>query len=195
MVEALAGVLAAAADLPFALFGHSMGGLVAFELARILRDRGYPQPVHLFVSASAAPNWRQPRRPLSRAADGELRKELEALNGTPPALLADDDLMARMLPALRADLAVLEDYEYRDAPPLDVPITVFGGAFDRVVRFSALDGWRMETAAGSRLLMLPADHFFLHDMAADILSAVAADTAGCPLAVAGHSGGIASISV
>jgi surfactin synthase thioesterase subunit len=172
LVRALAGALDPVLDRPFALFGHSMGGLIAFELARALRAAGKLQPVHLFVSAVATPGQPSSLPALRAAPDADVKKELRALNGTPRELLDDDELMALMLPVLRADFSVLETYEYRDEPPLPVPLTVFGGAADRVVPPSVLSGWRYQSSKGSRLQLFPGDHFFVHAATAEVVGAV-----------------------
>ncbi|WP_216206447.1 thioesterase II family protein [Amycolatopsis aidingensis] len=172
LVRAMATALSPALDLPFALFGHSMGGLLAFELARTLRDQGKPQPCELFVSATSAPGGPRTGSSVHRASDAELTAEIRRLGGTPAEVLADADLMALTLPALRADYAVLETYEYRPAAPLEVPITVFGGAADRIVPPSALRGWTGESLAGVTTRMLPGDHFFLRSAAGDLVSSI-----------------------
>ncbi len=172
LVRALADALEPLLDRPFAFFGHSMGGLVAFELARLLRRRGWPQPCHLFVSASPAP----PRRhepAFHDASDAEVKARLQALNGTPGAVLENEELMALTLPVIRADFAVLETYEYHEESPLDVPITVFGGLQDRAVRPSDLQGWQAHST-DSRLRMLPGDHFFIHHLAPELVHLVTA---------------------
>ena len=173
LVRALASSIEAAPDRPFALFGHSMGGLIAFELARTLRRRGSRQPDHLFVSAVASPST-PPRRPLVHcASDAAVKQRLHDLNGTPQELLDNEELMALVLPTFRADFSVLENYEYRDEPPLKVPITVFGGASDPVVPPAALNGWGRQSAAGSRMQFFPGDHFFVHSAATDVIGAIA----------------------
>jgi surfactin synthase thioesterase subunit len=173
LVRALVNALDALLDRPFAIFGHSMGGLVAFELARALRARGKPQPAHLFISATGAPGAPSTLPLLATARDADVKKELRALNGTPRELLDNDELMALMLPVVRADFSVLETYEYREEPPLAVPITVFGGASDRVVPPSALSGWRRQSMKGSRLHLFPGDHFFLNSIPTDVVGAIA----------------------
>ena len=172
LVKELAAALEDALDRPFALFGHSMGGLIAFELARTLREQGAPQPMQLFVSAAAAPGTVSPEPPLHRAAEADIRQRLRTLNGTPEELLADDELMTLMLPVLRADFAILETYEYRDEPPLDVPITVFAGQRDRTVPPAAVSGWRTQSTRGSQVRIFPGDHFFLNSAAGDILGEI-----------------------
>jgi surfactin synthase thioesterase subunit len=179
LADALAGAFAPYLDRPFAVFGHSMGGLLAFELTRTLRRRGLPLPVHLFVSATAAPGTPRARPPVHHATDAQVVEELRLLGGTPPALLDDENLMELMLPVIRADFSVLETYEYRPEPPLPVPLTVFGGTDDPLVPVRSLDGWRRESAAGARLRVMTGDHFYLHPAAADIM-AVIAETLATP---------------
>ena len=175
LVRALASAIEPALDRPFALFGHSMGGLVAFELARWLRRQGGPSPRRLFVSASSAPGAPPTLPLLHQAPDTEVKAKLRELGGTPRELLDNDEIMALLIPTLRADLSVLETYEHRPEPPLEVPITVFGGTADRTVRLPALAGWRTQTSAGSRLRLFSGDHFFLHDAATDMLAAILED--------------------
>ncbi len=179
LIRALADALEPLLDRPCAFFGHSMGGLVAFELARLLRRRGWPEPCHLFVSASPAP----PRRhepAMHDAPDAEVKARLRTLSGTPREILEDDELMKLVLPVIRADFSVLETYEYFEEPPLSVPITVFGGLHDRAVRRADLEGWRAHST-DSRLWMLPGDHFFIHDLAPGLVNLVAEHfTQACP---------------
>ena len=172
LVRALAAGLAPALDRPYALFGHSLGALLACELTRVFAADGRP-PVHLFVSGAAAPAVPRTRPAVHAAPDEDVLAELRSLNGTPPELLADEELMGLMLPTLRADFAVLETYEHRPGPPLPVPITAFGGSADPAVPPAALTGWRRESAVGARVHVLPGDHFFLHDAAAEVAAAVA----------------------
>lgn len=180
LVRNLADLLEPLLDAPYAFFGHSMGGLVAFELTRTLRERGAPAPLHLFVSATAAPGTPRRRPSLHTATDQEVLAELRNLGGTPPELLADRELMAMVARTLRADYSVLGTYEYRAAAPLDVPITVFGGQSDRVVPPADLRGWRALTTVDARLRLFPGDHFFLHSAADEILQTVADSVRVCP---------------
>lgn len=177
LVRALADALEPALDGPYALFGHSMGGLLAFELARLLRRRGRPLPARLFVSAIASPDTPAGRSAVHLASDADIKAELRALGGTPPELLDDDELMSLMLPVLRADFSVVETYEYRDEPPLAVPITIFGGTGDPVVTPAALAGWRRQSTRESRTRLLAGDHFFLHRAAPELVGAISEDLA------------------
>ncbi|MFD0313334.1 thioesterase II family protein [Streptomyces flavalbus] len=173
LVDALAGAVGPFLDRPFAVFGHSMGGLLAFELTRALVRRGQPLPAHLFVSGRSAPDAPDDGRRLHDAPDAEVLDHLRQLGGTPRSLLDDAELMELVLPTVRADFSVLESYEYRDEPPLPVPLTVFGGDADALVSPARLHGWRRQSSAGSQLRMLPGGHFFLHTTAPTIMDTIA----------------------
>jgi medium-chain acyl-[acyl-carrier-protein] hydrolase len=160
-------------DTPYAVFGHSMGGLLAFEFARTVRELGLRQPEHLFLSGVAAPGLPPTRPPMGMASTDEIRQELAALKGTPRELLENDELMELMLPVVRADFCVLETYWYRDQAPLDIAVTVFGGSSDPVVPSASLSGWSRQSSRGARLRIMPGDHFFLHSAAPALVSAVA----------------------
>lgn len=175
LVRDLADALEPALDRPYALFGHSMGGLLAFELTRILRRRGKPLPSRLFVSAIASPDTPSDRPSVHAAADADIKARLRDLGGTPPELLDDDELMTLMLPVLRADFSIVETYEYRDEPPLAVPLTVFGAMADSLVRPAALAGWRRQSSRDSRIRLFPGDHFFLHGAAPELIGAISGD--------------------
>lgn len=174
LVRALADGLEAAADRPFALFGHSMGGLLAFELTRLLRQRQLRQPDHLFVSAMAAPGIPPVRQPIHEAPDEVVKKYLRDINGTPPDLLHNNELMSIMLPTLRADFSVLETYQYRQEPKLSVPITVFGGQHDPVAPPESLTGWRTQSDSGCRIRLFPGDHFYLNHRGSELLEEIRA---------------------
>lgn len=162
LVQALADALSPHLYKPFAFFGHSLGALVSFELARQLRAQGAPAPVHLFVSGVGAPHIRNPDSAVHGLPEPQLKDKLRRLNGTPTAVLEHAELMQIMLPILRADFAIYETYAYADEPPLGCPISVFGGVQDRAVSRERLEAWRDQTSTSFSLRMLPGDHFFIH---------------------------------
>lgn len=162
LVQAIAHALLPHLDKPFAFFGHSMGALVSFELARLLCREYGNSPVHLFVSGCRAPQVPDPDPPIHALPESEFLKEVRRLNGTPEAVLENAELMQLFLPILRADFAVIETYVYAPAPTLECPITAFGGLQDSSVSCNALEAWREQTSASFSLQMLPGNHFFLH---------------------------------
>jgi medium-chain acyl-[acyl-carrier-protein] hydrolase len=160
LVQALAQALVPLLDKPFAFFGHSLGALVGFELARQLRRQSGVQPVRLFVSADRAPQIPHRDRPIHALPEEEFMAELRRLNGIPGKVLEEAELMQIMLPVLRADFAVYETYAYATEPPLNCPISAFGGLLDQRVSRGDLEAWRNQTNGSFSLRMFPGDHFF-----------------------------------
>lgn len=176
LVEDLLDVLSPYLDTPFAFFGHSMGALLAFELTRRLRARNLPQPVHLFASGHRAPQLPDPHPPLYQLPDDELIREIdERYNGIPRAILENPELLTLFLPAIRADLTILDTYQHADEPPLDCPISVFGGNEDSSVNRDELSAWRSQTQGPFRLRMFAGDHFFLQGAQTEVLQALTQD--------------------
>jgi medium-chain acyl-[acyl-carrier-protein] hydrolase len=161
-------------DRPYALFGHSMGGLIAFELARALVTPR-PAPAHLFVSSFRAPHL--PRRgPLKHLLSHEaLVDEMRRMGGTPAELLDNPEALALLLPVLRADLTIVETYEFADGPPLSCSVTAFGGMSDDDVSAAELEPWGGYTRERFRLDILPGDHFYLYHATEHLLDTVRHD--------------------
>jgi medium-chain acyl-[acyl-carrier-protein] hydrolase len=178
----LADPLADRAGSDFALFGHSMGALLAYELARALAARGMP-PRHLFVSGLGAPHLPPVRPDAYLLPDDELVALLSELEGTSPAVLAQPELLQLLLPVLRADFEVCGTYRHPDRSPLHVPITALGGEGDRGVGTKEIRAWQELTSAAFRAELFPAGHFYLHSMRDELLQVLVArlsDPAACP---------------
>ncbi len=161
LIEAIAQALRPRLDKPFAFFGHSMGAMVGFELARALRREHHLEPAHLFVSGCHAPQIPDPN-PIHALPEIEFLRELRRLNGLPEEVLENTELLQLMLPTLRADCMITETYAYTEEPPLRCPLTAFGGLQDPLVGRAHLEPWRDETRGTFTLRMLPGDHFFVH---------------------------------
>jgi medium-chain acyl-[acyl-carrier-protein] hydrolase len=174
LVETLAQVLQPHLSMPFAFFGHSMGALISFELARQLRPYGQT-PAHLFVSGRRAPHLPDIDPPIYHLPQPEFIEELRRLQGTPEAVLQSAELMALILPCLRADFAVCETYAHAESAALDCPISAFGGTADPKVSRADLDAWRNHTQGAFSLRMFAGDHFFLHSARANLLQAIRGD--------------------
>lgn len=173
LVQALAPVLLPHLNKPFAFFGHSMGALVCFELARLLRKEYGIVPIHLFVSARLAPQIPNLKPPVHVLPDFEFKEELRRLNGTPEAVLQNAELMELLVPILRADFAVLETYVYSAETPLNCPITAYGGLEDQEVSYDELEAWQNQTNAVFSLEMFTGNHFFLHSGQSLLLQSLA----------------------
>lgn len=162
LVRLVSAELAPYLNQPFALFGHSMGALISFELCRLMRRERGTQPVHLFVSGYHAPQLQDPEPSYYDFPETMFLDRLSRLNGTPKAVLEDPELIGLMLPLLRADFEAVQTYCYSAEPPLNVPITAFGGDQDLEVPPQSLEQWRNQTCLGFRAHILPGDHFFLN---------------------------------
>jgi len=147
---------------PFAFFGHSMGGLVCFELVRRLRKQYQREPVHLFISANSAPHLPNLEEPLSALPEDTLVQKVKELNGSAAELLDNPELREVFLPVLRADFALCETYQYHPDEPLHCPVTVLGGLNDKTVSREDLEAWRVYTTGPFRVRMFPGDHFYIH---------------------------------
>ena len=171
LIEVAGEALAPYLDKPFALFGHSMGALIAFELARHVRREYSAQPVHLFVSGRCSPQTNS--GPLdSKLFDSELPEMLRRNNGTPEEVLENPELMELVAPVLRADVTLCNSYVYTPKPPFSFPITAFGGLDDHGVPRRYIEGWREHTTGPFVLRMVPGDHFFLNPSRLLLLEAI-----------------------
>jgi medium-chain acyl-[acyl-carrier-protein] hydrolase len=162
-------------DKPFVFFGHSLGGLLCFETARRLRHEYRRDPTHLFVSAAEAPHRRSRQELISCLPKSAFVKKLHEFNGTPAEILQNDELLDLMLPTIRADFELYETYEYHPSPPLECPMTIYGGLEDPEVAAGSLAAWSEMTVGGCEMRMFPGDHFYLNSSQAIFLQTFAGD--------------------
>jgi len=149
-------------DKPFAFYGHSMGGIVAYEMARALQSRRLPQPKHLLVSGCRAPHVPDPDPPIYHLSDDEFIPAIGRLNGTPAAVLENKELLALMIPILRADFEAIERYEYQDGPSLSCSITAVSGDADPKAGRDDMLAWGQHTTGKFSHHERAGDHFFIH---------------------------------
>lgn len=164
LIEALAAEIQPYLQPPFAFFGHSMGAVIAFELAR----RGVlPQALH--VSAARAPQFRLNHKPGPEPSEAEFLDELRRLQGMPAEVLENAELMRLALPGLRADASLYRKYVYSPGDPLPAPIHVYGGTDDPNISREHLQRWREQTTADFSLDLFAGGHFYLQTAQAEFL--------------------------
>jgi medium-chain acyl-[acyl-carrier-protein] hydrolase len=150
-------------QIPYAFFGHSMGTSVSFELARELRRRKQPEPVHLFVAGRTAPQWPRVDHAIFRLPHDQFIAEIRKLHDTPPEFLENNELVEMLIPILRADFELIGTYQYLPERPLSCPITAYGGLRDEKVSAIGLQAWKEQTSSAFRARMFPGGHFFIQN--------------------------------
>jgi len=173
LVDDLAGEIRPLLDKPFVFFGHSMGAIIAFELARLLRLRRGREPEALFVSGRRAPQIPNNEPVTYDLPTGEFIEELSKLDGTPREVLEHKELMEMMIPLLRADFQLIQTYNFAHDAPLRYPVTAYGGIQDQYITRDMILPWREQTSSRFALHMLPGDHFFIRSSQTQLLRILA----------------------
>lgn len=163
-------------ETPYALFGHSMGGIIAYELTQKIRERNLPQPRTLFVSGRGAPHipYQHDEPSLHRLPDEDFKKEIIRLGGTPKEFFDHPELMGILLPMLRSDFQIAETYEeavQTDIHPLDIAITVLIGKKEDVTA-EQVHGWKDHTRGVCTVYYLEGEHFFINEETEKIVTII-----------------------
>ncbi|MFI8824640.1 thioesterase II family protein [Streptomyces sp. NPDC053431] len=175
LADLVAAALPTASTRPYALFGHSMGAVVAYETAlRLIRD-GRPGPVRFFASGRGAPSL-GPGRSDGLRGDAELAAEMRRLGGS-RGVLDDPELMALAMPALRSDYRALGAYSWATAQPLDCPVSVLVGDADPLVTPEEAGTWLDHAQGGGTVRVFPGGHFYLDALVGDVADAIRTDLA------------------
>jgi amino acid adenylation domain-containing protein len=172
MVEGAISALAPFLDLPFLLFGHSVGALVAFEAARALEAQGL-RPLHVLLSGYADPVLAKRHPSLSKASNEELITSIAGLGLLPPDVIGADGLLELLLPPLRADFGLAERHEVADGARITAPLTVLGGNEDPIVEATGLRAWRVRAEGAFEVRLFNGGHFFTETARDELLAAVA----------------------
>lgn len=160
LASGLAETVAEQVDGPYALFGHSLGSLLAFDISHRLLARGLP-PALLAAAGRNGPSTQPAHRPVHHLPEPQFIGALHKLGGMPDALLGQPELLQMLLPVLRADLRLAERYERPAVPPLPVPVMAFAGADDPMTDDHGMLAWKRETTSTCELVFLEGGHFFL----------------------------------
>jgi pyochelin biosynthetic protein PchC len=175
LADRLFDVVAPLGDRPVTLFGHSMGALLAYELACRLEDAGIG-PRALVVSGRRAPSRHRDER-VHTYSDERLLAEIRMLSGTDAGLLDDAEVVRMVLPALRADYRAVERHRYRPRPPLAVPILALTGDADPRVDVEEARAWAEHTCDHFELRVFPGGHFYLVEHQDAVITAIRDATA------------------
>ena len=179
LVCSLSRIIRAYSEIPFAFFGHSVGALIGFELARELRRRDGLRPARLFVSGRRAPHISHRGPHKHKMPRSELIQTLRQYNGAPELVLKEPELMEIFLPILRADFSVGETYTYGDDRSLDCPITAFGGSHDKEASHDDLMAWGEHTNSEFRIKVFSGEHFYLKRAQEHLLREITIDLKQC----------------
>lgn len=169
LVSAIVKVILPHLNKPYIFLGHSLGALVAFEVLNKLQKLGYTLPIHFIASGCRAPNKRHEKEGIHHLPDSEFIAELELLNGTPKAILENNELMKLFLPLLRVDFKIAYSYCFTGKVTFDCPISVFGGKDDKEVELSTLKNWSDFFVKNANVHILNGNHFFIDNNMPSVL--------------------------
>jgi len=172
LVDAAMNGLIPALRPPYALFGHSLGALICYELIYALQKKGYPMPEHLFVSGAKAPHVKSTSAPVHELSDKALIEAVARYEGFDEEILNHPELMALLIPRLRADFALFETYTFQQRAPLPCPITAFAGQTDQYVTLDSVAAWHLHTLAEFQLDSFSGGHFFVNEFAPEMLEKI-----------------------
>jgi len=166
LLEGLVPALQPLLDRPYALFGHSMGAMLAYETARAIVARGLRAPSHLVVSGRRAPQLPETATSLAHLDDEAFVEAIgRRYGGIPSEVLQHPEILELLLPTLRADMCAIEQHRHAEGAPLECPITACGGRDDAHANRAQLEAWSAQTVAGLEVLQFPGSHFYFNDAA------------------------------
>jgi medium-chain acyl-[acyl-carrier-protein] hydrolase len=193
IVSALVNEIRPRLDRPYALFGHSMGALICFELARALRRLDAPPPVAVILSGRRPPTAPDPNPPIHGLSDAQFIEAARArYDGIPQVLLDHPTFTRDLLPILRADIAASGTHVYRAEPPLGVPFLLCAGREDRQASPEAMAGWAALTTQPAQVRVFPGGHFYLLAECEFLVSTLSHDLARRLASPEGEGSGVAS---
>lgn len=156
---------------PYAIYGHSMGGLLGYLLTKAIIKRQLPPPLHLFVTGRGGPSVKNEEPPYHTLPYDEFILKLKEMQGSPEQILNDSPSMEFFEPIIRADFCSLANFEYESSEPFDVPITCMFGNDEKVTRDEAM-AWQLETTAKVNIQEFPGEHFFIFQHGREVLGII-----------------------
>jgi medium-chain acyl-[acyl-carrier-protein] hydrolase len=166
----IADALSPMLDQPYALYGHCLGGILAYEATRVLSSRGERQPVHLFTSGARGPHLGIPIADVEAMNDEQFIEHFSQVYGAPISLLNDPYMRPLLLPMMRTAARMTQRYRYAPGPPVTYNITAVAGEQDPYVQMCHLEGWRQHTTANVVTRLYPGGHFFFIESASRIIA-------------------------
>ncbi|APF18132.1 thioesterase II family protein [Caldithrix abyssi] len=175
LIEPIARGIASSLDKPFAIFGHSMGALLGFEVALYLQNKLNKRAEHLFVSGHGAPGTPRHEPEIHHLPKPQFLAKIKEYNGTPKEALENKELMDLMFPILKADFKICETYAHKNSGLLNTPLTALGGIQDPSTPREDLEKWRSFTTQSFNIRLFPGDHFYLLQQKVNLLKAILTD--------------------
>lgn len=164
---------------PYAIYGHSMGSILAYLVSQKIADAKLPRPLHLILTGAAGPSWEERERSRHLLSKADFKKKLEEYGGSPKEVLENEELFEFFEPILRNDFQAVETYYYtKPAEKLDVPVTVMIGLSEQVTIDEARL-WEQETTAPFSVRQFPGGHFFIYDYTAEVVKVIATQLSKC----------------
>lgn len=156
---------------PYGLFGHSMGGIIAYELAHRISNSNLPNPEYLFVSGTKPPHIEDDEKIIHTLPDDEFKNEIIDMGGTPREIFENKELLELFLPILRKDFRIVENYKYIKKPPLDIETIVFYGDEEEIQDNEAKQ-WNMHTNNECSIFKIKGNHFFINDRVKEVINII-----------------------
>lgn len=178
LVDELFGNMLTKLDKPFAFFGHSMGGKIAYELAQRLQREKLPLPELFVASGGGSPCLSRRGAPLHRLVDARFKEKIRELSGVPQQVLENEELMAFILPILKADFKLVETYVGKYTVALPSRLVILGGEADTFVARDDLLAWRDLFVETESVRLYEGGHFFINHHSHDIVGTLNASLKG-----------------
>ena len=172
LISNIADVITPHTNIPYAFFGHCNGALISYELFRELRRRGVTLPEHMFISSFRSPERVNINKVLNDLPESEFLSLLRTYGGIPDSILNDKEIIQSLMPTLRADFSLHENYRYTEEEKINCPLTIYGGLKDNIVPRKELVGWRDMTSAGAKIKLFPGGHFFIDSHTKSVVKSI-----------------------